>query len=141
MWELSAAASALVAAGGVGWLSGSLTAETGHHPHVISAVVPVVITALGALLGARLGRGKSKSTIVASLFVLSFCLFFFEGSNRATSERVRAVPLVAEEELRITAEYRKRYLQWCSETEYRINMERGLLGLAPLSSKDVCDDL
>lgn len=139
--DLLAPTLASVAAGGVGWLSGSLTAGTGHDPVVIGAVVPVMISAMGALVGIQVGRGQSKPTIAASLFVLSFCAFFFLGSDYATGTRAKAADSAVEQELRFRTEYRVRYLQWCSETEYRINLERKALGQAPLSSKAVCNEL
>jgi len=95
---------------------------------------------MGALVGIQMVRGKNKSAIAASLFVLSFCLFFFLGSDDTTVKRAEAARLTVTEELKIRAEYRVRFLQWCSETEYRINIQRARLGLAPLDNSVVCNE-
>ena len=138
--ERWAAGLALTAAAGVGGLSGSLTAESGHDPVVIGAVLPIVVSAMGVMVGIQLGRGKSRPTIAASLFVLLFSGAFYLGSKHTAAARAEAAREAATKELKLRTDYRRLYLQWCSQTELDINLERKALGLEALRSDFVCNE-
>ena len=139
--KVLSAAIALVAALAVGWLSGSLTAETSYDSVVVGAIVPVIITSMGAIFVSQFGRIEDKSTIIAGLFVLLFCGSFWSGSVYTAASRAEAASAAIEAELGIRTDYRFRYLQWCYQAEYVINSERQQLDLPPLPSELVCSDL
>ncbi len=63
---------------------------------------------------------------------------FLQGSARTTDSRLIAANESIEADLGIRTEFQYRYLQWCSQAEFAINREREALGLARLSSEDVC---
>jgi len=101
-------------------------------------VLPVVVSAIGGLVGFQLGRGQHAATISVGVFVIALCVALYIGAIYTTDARATAAAEAVQKELELRTEYRLLQLRQCSEIEYSINRERRAIGLPPVTIDFVC---
>ena len=137
---------ALIAGASIGSATGWLVSETGLDPEVVAAVLPVIVSGLGGLLGYSLARDKHASTIAIAVFLIVFSAALFiaaiattEARARDASEKFRLQTVLSAEYRQVQLQQRLLQLRQCSEIEFKINRERQAAGLKPYSKDFVCD--
>lgn len=128
----------LVAFAGVAATAGYLTGRT-ENSSVIGAAVATAL--LGAVLGWCILASKDDkvaSSLLSSLVAIVFCGVFLSVMNREIKNVELVDRATLEDELRLRLVLHQRYLEWCSEAEFRINRDRADISLPPLSSEIVC---
>ena len=126
-----AGASLFLAAGAIGGLSGYLTSTAGS-PNVIAAAVSAIIFGIGGvvIVGHQSDQYAAAVGILAIIFSVTFLVALEVQEERQAAKDLRAL-----EEARAL---READLQWCSQTQFRLNLGRDALGLPPLSNDTVC---
>ena len=127
----------------------SVAAATGYIAGGVENIYTVAAAVISSLFAVFLGwfifaarSDAIEPSILAGLgafvFSLTFLIFMWWKIEAVQNEDKNALPFDLNARKILHEQLHERHLEWCSKLEFRINYQREIVGLPPLSSEIVC---